>query len=83
MEQNVVSLIPGNGAQNRRNPMILSQPAIIGQPGLVDVEIFNGSTDGSTPPVGVALNCQLALLFAEPCVPPEEMQRLMEKAGII
>jgi hypothetical protein len=83
MEQNVVSLVPGNGGQNRRNPMILAQPALIGQPGLVDVEIFNGSTDGSTPPVGVTLNCQLALLFAEPCVPPEEMQRLMRIAGII
>jgi hypothetical protein len=83
MEQNVVSLIPGNGGQNRRNPMILAQPALIGQPGLVDVEIFNGSTSGATPPVGVSLNCQLALLFAEPCVPPEEMQRLMRIAGII
>lgn len=83
MEQNVQSNAPGNGAQNRRNPMILAQPALIGQPGLVDVEIFNGSTDGSTPPVGVTLNCQIALLFAEPCVPPEEMQRLLERTGIV
>lgn len=85
---NVQSLNPAVGAMNRRNPMLLAQPALIGQPGLVDVEIYNGSTDGGVAsigqaPAGVALNCQLALLFAEPCVPPEEMQRLMTKMGIM
>lgn len=79
----VQSAAPANGSMNRRNPMILAQPAPIGQPGLVDVEIYNGSVDGSTPPVGVAVNCQLALLFAEPCVPPEQMQRLLEEAGLV
>lgn len=71
-----------NCASNRRNPMLLAHPALIGQPGLIDVEIYNGSTDGAIPPAGVDLTCQLVLLFAEPSVPPEEMQRLMRRMGV-
>lgn len=64
---------------NRRNPMLLAHPALIGEPGLIDVEIYNGSTDGATPPAGVDIVCQLTLLMAEPSVPPEQIQRLLAK----
>jgi hypothetical protein len=73
---------PANGSQNRRNPFIFAQPALIGEPGLIDVEIYNRLVDTSTPPVGQSLTCQVALLVAEPCVPPEQMRQLLQQSGL-
>lgn len=78
----VTSAAPANGSQNRRNPMLLAQPALIGEPGLIDVEIYNRLVDTSTPPVGQSLSCQVVLFVAEPCVPPEQMRKLLEQSGL-
>jgi len=43
----------------RVNPILLSQPRLILEEGLVNVEIANKSA--------AALTCQLLLMFAEPC----------------
>lgn len=58
---------------NRRNPPLLAQPLLIGPPALLDVEIYNTAA--------VAIRCQLVLLVAEPCLPPDEMLRLIEMSG--
>lgn len=73
---------PANGSQNRRNPFILAQPALIGEPGLIDVEIYNRLVDTATPPVGQSLTCQVVLMVAEPCVPPEQMRQLLMQSGL-
>lgn len=78
----IASAAPANGTQNRRNPFIFAQPLLVGEPGLIDVEIYNRLVDTSTPPVGQSLSCQVALLVAEPCVPPEQMRRLLEQSGL-
>jgi len=78
----IASAAPANGTQNRRNPFIFAQPALIGEPGLIDVEIYNRMVDGSTPPVGQPLYCQIALLVAEPSVPPEQMRQLLMASGL-
>ena len=58
---------------NRRNPPLLAQPLLIGPPALLDVEMYNS--------LGVAVTCQLVLLVAEPCLPPDEVMRLIEMGG--
>ena len=58
---------------NRRNPPIFAQPLLIGPPALLDVEIYNKAA--------VAVRCQLVLLVAEPCLPPDEVLRLIEMGG--
>jgi len=58
---------------SRRAPVMI-MPRLIGDPGLLDVEIYNGAS--------VDVRCQLVLLVAEPCVPYGEMRDLIEKAGM-
>ena len=60
---------------NRRNPAIMSTPRLIGEPGLLNVEVYNKAS--------VAITCQLALLMAEPCVPPEAMRQLLRQEGLL
>lgn len=60
------------GSAHRHPTLIM--PRLIGQPGTLDVEIYNSN------PVNV--RCQLALLIAEPCVPPEEMIQTLLEAGV-
>jgi hypothetical protein len=77
---------PATGQWNRRNPMILAQPVLVGAPGLLDVEIYNKAvTDNSGSPTttGVDLFCQLILFFAEPSIPPERIETLLRQSGLL
>ena len=58
---------------NQRYPLLI-MPRIVGQPGTLSVEVYNRAS--------VDIRCQLALLVAEPCVPPDELERLMVAAGL-
>lgn len=53
----------------------LITPRIVGQPGLLDVELYNSSADPIT--------CQLVILCAEPVVPPQEVLDMLMKAGVV
>lgn len=83
----VESLAPGTSqggvtaATNRRNPMILAQPVLIGEPGLIDVEVYNRAVTSAG--VGVDVSCQVVLFFAELSVPPDSMLRLLVNAGLL
>lgn len=58
-----------------RAPHLLSQPRLIGDPAKLDVEIYNSSdTD---------VHCQLVLFVAEPCLPPDQMEQLLRRAGYV
>lgn len=57
----------------RRNPVLIT-PRLIGEPGTLDVEIYNGNA--------VDVNCQIALLVAEPCVAPGDMVDELVRAGV-
>jgi hypothetical protein len=57
-----------------RNPPLLSQPRLIGEPGKIDVELYNSYSS--------AMNCQLVLLVAEPTIAPDQMQRYYEQQRI-
>jgi len=63
---------PSTGA-GRRNPLLLT-PRLIGEPGLLNVEIYNSYYTNLTP--------QLMLLVAEPFVPPMEMDMAIREAGL-
>lgn len=78
----VTCAAPANGSQNRRNPFLFAQPMLVGEPGLLDVEIYNRLVNSATPPVGQSLSCQVALMVAEPCVPPEQMRQLLMQSGL-
>ena len=56
----------------RRNPTLIA-PRLISAPGYLDIEIYNSA------PVGI--NCQLAILVAEPHVPPASMMRMLIESG--
>ena len=56
--------------QNRCQ-VLLPQPYLVADPGLVNVEITNGAASTST--------CQLLMMFAEPCVSQNEMAGLVKK----
>jgi len=58
---------------NRRNPSILAQPLLIGPPALLDVELYNRAA--------VDIRCQLVLFVAEPCLPPDQVLRLIQEGG--
>lgn len=58
-----------------RAPHLLAQPRLIGDPAKIDVEIYNSSS--------MNLHPQLVLYVAEPCVPPDQMKILLEKAGYV
>lgn len=57
-----------------RNPYLVT-PRIIGEPGTLNVEVYNRSSQ--------ALFCQLVLMMAEPCVAPESMREALKEAGLI
>lgn len=63
--------IPGNDQQE---PFLI-MPRLIGEPGLINVELYNGASED--------IRCQLALLVAEPAVPPREMQAALIAAGYV
>jgi hypothetical protein len=65
---------PGNGGWNRRNPPMLSQPFLVAAPALLDVEIYNSNS--------TAVTCQLILHMAEPCLPPDEVLRMIALSEI-
>lgn len=56
-----------------RAPHLLAQPRLIGDPAKLDVEIYNSSA--------VDIPCQLVLMVAEPCLPPDQMKILLQRAG--
>lgn len=56
--------------QNRCQVM-LPQPYLVAAPGLLNVEITNGSPFAST--------CQLLMMFAEPCLNEKELENLMRR----
>ncbi len=77
---------PAAGSWNRRNPMILAQPIPVGAPGLLDVEIYNKavtSSMGAPTTTGADLYCQLILFFAEPSIPPEQIESMLRRAGLL
>lgn len=72
---NQFTAVQGSDANgwNRRNPPVLAQPLLIGPPALLDVEMYNSAA--------VAINCQLVLLVAEPCLPPDQVLKFIEMQG--
>ena len=67
-----VQFEPVPGSTHRHPTLIM--PRIVGQPGTLSVELYNSSAAN--------IRCQLALLVAEPCVPPHEMAQMLEEAGV-
>lgn len=57
-----------------RNPVLLSQPRLVAEPGKLDVEIYNSNA--------VDVDCQLVILVAEPAIAPQEMMRYLERQRI-
>lgn len=68
-----VQFEPVTGSAHRHPTLIM--PRIVGQPGTLSVELYNAAS--------VAIKCQLALLVAEPCVPPHEMVQALQEAGVL
>lgn len=58
---------------NDQQEPLLIMPRLIGEPGLINVEVYNGADED--------IRCQLALLVAEPAVPPKEMVAALIAAG--
>ena len=56
-----------------RAPFLLAQPRIICDPGNIEVEMYNSSSQ--------ALTCQLVIFVAEPCLPPDQMTAMLRQAG--
>jgi hypothetical protein len=67
-----VQFEPVAGSAHRHPVLIM--PRIVGQPGTLSVELYNSAA--------VDIRCQLALLVAEPCVPPHEMIQALQNAGV-
>ena len=67
-----VQFEPVPGSAHRHPTLIM--PRIVGQPGTLSVELYNSAV--------VDIRCQLALLVAEPCVPPHEMMQALVDAGV-
>jgi hypothetical protein len=56
-----------------RHPMLI-EPRLVGNPGQLNVEIYNRySAD---------LLCQLVLFIAEPMLPPDQLEKELQKRGI-
>ncbi len=53
----------------------LTGPRLVGEPGTLNVEVYNNSAND--------IRCQLVLLMAEPCVPPQSMVQALSEAGLI
>lgn len=68
-----VQLEPVTGSAHRHPTLIM--PRLVGQPGTLAVELYNSAS--------VDIRCQLALLVAEPCVPPHEMVHQLMAAGVV
>ncbi len=66
-----VQLEPVTGSAHRHPTLIM--PRLVGEPGLLDVEVYNGASH--------SIRCQLALLVAEPAVPPDQMIPALIAAG--
>jgi hypothetical protein len=58
-----------------RHPSLLTQPRIIGEPGTLNVEVYNNFSS--------QIFCQLAIMCAEPCVPPESMVEALRDVGLV
>lgn len=67
-----VQFEPVTGAAHRHPTLIM--PRLVGQPGTLDVELYNSAA--------VDIRCQIAILVAEPCVPPAEMIQALQDAGV-
>ena len=57
-----------------RNPFLLPQPHLVGEPALLNVEIYNSAA--------VNITCQVILFCAEPCVPPESIVAVLRELGV-
>lgn len=62
--------VPGPG---RRHPTLI-MPRIVGAPGTLDIELYNSASED--------IRCQLAILVAEPCVPPHELRDILVRSGM-
>jgi len=69
---NTLKPVTGPGS---RNPELLTQPRLLGEPGTLNVEVYNNSAND--------VFCQLVILTAEPCVPPESMVEVLREAGLM
>ena len=63
---------PSQARANARNPMLSSQPRLVGEPGLLNVEIYNK--------FDIDLFFQLVLFVAEPMLPPDQIINYLENA---
>ena len=68
-----VQFEPVTGSSKRHPTLIM--PRIVGLPGTLTIELYNAAA--------VDIRCQLALLVAEPCVPPHEMTEALVNAGVV
>ena len=68
-----VQFEPVTGTAHRHPTLIM--PRIVGQPGTLSVELYNSAAQD--------IKCQLALLVAEPCVPPHELAEVLQAAGVL
>lgn len=59
------------GLGQNRCQVLLPQPYLVNAPGLVNVEVTNGSPYTS--------QCQLVLMFAEPCINEKELEKLIKR----
>lgn len=59
------------GLGQNRQQVMLPQPYLVAAPGLMNVEVTNGSPYPS--------QCQLLLMFAEPCINEKELERLIKR----
>jgi len=66
------SALTDTAADGAITPMLIT-PRLVGQPGLLDVEIYNASSTNSV--------CQLVLFCAEPIVPPGELLDVLVAMG--
>jgi hypothetical protein len=67
------NLIPQTGPA-LRNPFLLPQPLLIGDPSKLDIELYNSADQDIT--------CQLVLFLAEPSVPAQNIREALERAGV-
>lgn len=53
----------------------LTMARLIGEPGTLNVEVYNNSAN--------AIFCQLVVMCAEPCVPPDSMVQVLREMGLV
>lgn len=67
------SLFTPQTGPGKRNPFIFPQPCLVGEPALLDVEVYNSAA--------VDVFGQLVLFLAEPSTPPQDIQDELKRLG--